>query len=127
MVECSFGIEFETGFIDEDNANRCCAINTYAVTGRFSYQHDCTAGTEIVSPVFIKPLEAIWEIERQWKHWIERNEGLSPYFRCDQYHRSMGNHIHIGVPHRALNSFEKLAVADKAIDILPLLIGISAN
>lgn len=123
---CSFGIEMETGFVSPTGIVSYAPSPYYCVE-KFTPQNDITAGTEIRTPILTDIHDAVAKISEQWRVWSQQNRGLSPFFKCEKYHPSMGNHIHIGLPDRSLTFEQKKQIASYLIPVYPLLMGISSN
>ena len=123
----SFGIEFEFDVVSRDgqrvyyNSDR----RYYTVEG-WDYQRDLTATVELRSPVFTNVVEAVRSIREEFKTWAQKNEGVAPY-AFSEPSRSLGQHVHVGVPHRSLSREEKKAIAKRVAIVYPFLTGLHAQ
>jgi len=119
----SFGVEFEFDFIGRRGGTHVDPNSRYARTGRWGYQPDQTAGSEIRSPVWTSINEAVNDIKEEFEYWISVNDGIVPY----AYNRAgsrLGQHIHIGKPERELEPIEKRKIAKAIVQVYPFLAGI---
>ena len=127
----SFGIEFEFDVIerydqsDYDIFDRCFERG-YLTVGNWDYQTDPTAGVELRSPVFTNLENAIEEIKREFSYWIRELPNCSPY-PFNRRGRSLGQHIHLGVPNRRLTSATKRKIAIEIAKIYPYLAALHAQ
>jgi ribosomal protein S18 acetylase RimI-like enzyme len=127
MAEISFGIEYEFDFISPSGQ-----VFTNYSGARFAHveawgvQDDPTAGAEIWTPVFTSVEEAVESHERQWNEWISRNEPIVPYM-CNRTNRSIGVHIHLGLPTRDLEPSEKVKIARAIAIAYPYLMALHAQ
>ena len=127
MSSVSFGIEFEFDTISKDGQRIYYdSDNRYYTVEDWDYQGDLTATVELRSPVFTSVIEAVRSIEKEFRAWAQKNEGVAPY-AFSEYGRSLGQHVHIGVPHRSLNREEKKAIAKRVAIVYPLLMGLHAQ
>jgi len=126
MPTISFGIEFEFDFIDPRGNTRVYPPDRYTHVEGWDYQRDPTAGSEIRTPVLTDLNEALTQISLQFNHWITRNNGIAPYaFNRDG--RSLGQHIHIGLPSRHLRPEEKRNIAKAMARVYPFLASLHAQ
>jgi len=119
----SFGVEFEFDFIGRRGGTSVEPDSRYARTGRWGYQPDRTAGSEIRSPVWTSINEAVDDIKEEFEYWISVNDEIVPY----AYNRGgsrLGQHIHIGKPERELELREKRKIAKAIVQVYPFLAGI---
>lgn len=127
MSEVSFGVEFEFDIITKNN-------NVIAeswprgkiVTDGWSIQDDPTAVVELRTPIFIDIYEAVNSIKKQFRYWCRMVKCYAPYSYND-YYRSIGTHIHIGLKNRMLNKFEKKRIAYSIANIYNFLVGLHAQ
>lgn len=124
----SFGIEFEGGMMDKNgNLLRGGSDHAMARITKFRMQPDPTAAFEILTPAYKNFDDCTSDVGAQWIHWLKENPNALPYWKSNTLYRSMGHHIHIGKPSRALPYNEKRQIALAALPILPALYFISAN
>lgn len=123
----SFGIEFEFDVISRDArtireefppGRRC--------TGSWDYQCDSTCAVELRSPVWDSLDDALYDIRDQFCYWCSELKNLAPYPMSEES-RSLGMHIHIGLPQRRLLSWEKHIIARAGATVYPLLAAFSCQ
>jgi len=123
----SFGIEFEFDYIDSRSVRSVYrgARPSHIARG-WDYQEDYTASSELRSPIFTDLQQYIDECNRQFGYWVENYSNLIPYM-CNEGGRSLGQHMHIGIPDRRLSYEEKKRISRFIIDFYPFLAAIHAQ
>jgi ribosomal protein S18 acetylase RimI-like enzyme len=126
-MPASFGVEFEFDYIDNRSVRSVYRgeIPSY-VAPNWGYQEDYTASSELRSPVFTSLQQYVNECNRQFGDWIRQNPSSIPYM-CNGEGRSLGQHMHLGIPSRRLNYDEKRKIAALIIDFYPFLAAIHAQ
>jgi ribosomal protein S18 acetylase RimI-like enzyme len=126
-MSVSFGVEFEFDYINNRNVRSVYRgeIPDYVASG-WGYQEDYTASSELRSPVFTSLQQYVNECNRQFGDWIRQNPSSIPYM-CNGEGRSLGQHMHLGIPSRRLNYDEKRKIAALIIDLYPFLAAIHAQ
>jgi ribosomal protein S18 acetylase RimI-like enzyme len=126
-MNVSFGIEFEFDVIRRDGSKILHTFEEgYRYIGEWSYQCDHTAGVELRSPIWLNIDEAIRDIEDEFRYWCEVLDGYAPY-AFNSRGRSLGMHIHIGLPNRKLEPHEKRAIGKACANVYPFLASLQAQ
>jgi ribosomal protein S18 acetylase RimI-like enzyme len=126
-MNVSFGIEFEFDVIKSDGSKiRHMFEDGYRFIRGWNYQSDHTAGVELRSPVWTGLDEAIIDIRDQFSYWCDVLNSYAPY-AYNSEGRSLGMHIHIGVPDRGLLRSEKQAIAKACANVYPFLAALQAQ
>ncbi|MEM2352311.1 MAG: GNAT family N-acetyltransferase [Thermoproteota archaeon] len=123
----SFGFEFEFDVLDDRGnyvGHRCCFHRPLA--SDWDYQEDLTATVELRSPVFTNLQQAVDSIAAQFRLWCNEFPNLAPYAYNDPG-RSLGQHMHVGVPDRALSSRQKTRIGLAVAPVYPFLAAIHAQ
>lgn len=123
----SFGIEFEGSILNRQTGKPVshCA-DRFTRLNKWLSQDDMTAGFEIMTPPDTSIDNIIDESQQQWKDW-SATTGHLPLFKCNNVHKSIGHHIHIGMKNKFLTKSEKIKLAKNAIPILPICYFVNAN
>ena len=121
----SFGIEFEYDSLRRSGTYFAAGESSVEFKNGFTYQPDGTAGTEVRTPVLTDVNRAAYQISQLFRSAPNNDapvmKGIGPV------NRSLGQHIHIGIPNRSLSSREKRRVALHAKRVYPFLVAIHAN
>jgi len=126
-MDVSFGIEFEFDIIKSDGTK----IRTEFPRGRipidtWGYQDDHTCAVELRSPVFTSIDHALEEISNQFNYWCSQFTNLAPYpYSSDG--RSLGGHIHVGLPDRRLYYDESNVLGYTIANVYPFLVAMQAQ
>jgi GNAT superfamily N-acetyltransferase len=125
-MEISFGIEFEFDYVTRCNH----VITTYSgrrphyIAPNWGCQEDHTAGSELRSPVFLSLQQYISECNNQFSNMINGEE--IPYM-CNEAGRSLGQHMHVGLPSRQLTRAQKFKIAKAILEFYPFFAAIQAQ
>jgi GNAT superfamily N-acetyltransferase len=120
-MEPSFGIEFEFDLILKNGRRiRDVAPRARRFVDGWDYQDDHTCAVELRSPVFRDLDHAVSEIERQFNYWCDVFQDVAPY-PYSVNGRSLGMHIHIGLPNRCLHYHEVDVVGKSVANVYPFL------
>jgi len=127
MMNVSFGIEFEFDIIKSDGTKirHEYPPGRYCIRG-WDYQCDSTCAVELRSPVFVSVDQAVNEIRRQFNKWCEVLDGCAPY-AFNTPGRSLGMHIHVGLPDASLFVHEKRAIGRAVANVYPFLASLQAQ
>ena len=123
----SFGVEFEFDAIDRSgNLYRGCGDTPRYLSRHWGFQPDHTTTYELRSPVFTSLEQFVEECNNQFGGWLRNVRGEVPYM-CSVRPRSLGQHMHLGMPDRELYIEEKEAIARAVLEFYPLLMAIHAQ
>jgi ribosomal protein S18 acetylase RimI-like enzyme len=124
----SFGIEFEFDYVRSNNEviTTYHGRDPYYIAPSWDYQADPTAGSELRSPVFTSLEDYIRECNNQFGHMVLNNRGEIPYM-ANESDRSLGQHMHIGMPRRQLTNYQKVKIAKTILELYPFFASIQAQ
>ena len=136
----SFGLEFEFDVFPRTHDRGVLVFPSELSGLGWKHQEDPSVLEEIDSPVLVldcnvgrKFAELVdenwWEIRDGLRRWVEANRRFCPVFACSFVSRSVGGHIHVGIPVRqGFGIFEEYyPYAYVVWRFLPMLYVLTAN